>query len=193
LRDYHNRSRKTVTYAHRYSKTIKIYNQQYSTVKDIANNTDKNLQWINTNIPNLNGDKGAAAFFAIEDNQVIPIGTRKVQISFEFNNTSEAYSDQNPEVKDWAKQDIYVDLYGNTDEVKSIIQAYGAPRCGITSIKYVLYPNKITTGPTYKSYLIPDNNVWYIEKNKLAQNIHNSANQLVYNFTGLNNITPISL
>jgi len=177
----------------RYTNPITVYNQQYSTVDAISNNTDKNQQWINVNIPGLYGDSGAAAFFAIEDTQAIPIGTRKVRISFEFNNTSETYSDQNPEVKDWAKQDIYVDLYGNTDEEKSITQVYGAPRCGITSIKYVLYPNKITTGPTYKSYLIPTSSVWYEEKAKLNQNIHNSTNQLVYNTTQINNITPISL
>ena len=100
-------------------------------------------------------DPGAAAFFAINESNVIPKGTRRVEISFEFKHTSETYDDQAPEIKNWNNQELYLDLFGSIGQDKDIGLKYGEPRCGITSMKYVLFPNKLTVNTNYNSYNIP--------------------------------------
>lgn len=189
----------------RYKNNVTVFGQPYSTVDAIAN-SDFNIKWINEKINKLssgvtettyklNSDPGASAFFAINDNQVIPRGTRQVEITFEFNHSSEAYIDQSPETKDWSSSELYIDLFGSEvsaeGEKKYVKLSYGAPRCAITSMKYALFPNRVTVDGRYNSYLIPEQNVWYVEKTKLEQNIHNSANGLVFNYTTVDNIKPL--
>jgi hypothetical protein len=203
--NFSNKHKKTTTESIRYSNSINIFGQPYSTVNAIAN-SDSNIRWINQKIntltnglPNVDftikSDPGASAFFAINDNQVIPRGTRQVEITFEFNHSSEAYIDQSPETKDWSSSELYIDLFGSEvsteGEKKYVKLSYGAPRCAITSMKYALFPNRVTVDSRYNSYLIPEQNVWYVEKTKLEQNIHNSANGLVFNYTTVDNIKPL--
>jgi hypothetical protein len=182
----------------RYTNKITIFNQPYSSIQSIGQNTDRNQKWLSVNIEGgllqtskLKPDRGAAAFFAINDNDTIPKGTRKVRVSFEFKHTSEIFADQSPEVKNWNNQELYIDLFGTTDQDKDIGLKYGAPRCAITSMKYVLFPNRTTVDTRYNSYFIPSTNVWYLEKDKLFQNIHDSSTNLVYNPTTVDNIQPL--
>ena len=182
----------------RYANKITVFNQPYSNIKSISENSDRNQRWVYVNMEGgllqtnkLKPDRGAAAFFAINDNDTIPKGARKVRISFEFKHISEMFADQSPEVKNWNNQELYLDLFGTTDQDKDIGLKYGAPRCAITSMKYILFPNRTTVDTRYNSYFIPNNNVWYLEKNKLFQNIHDSSTDLVYNPTTVDNIQPL--
>ncbi len=179
----------------RYRNPINIYNQTYTKVDRIGYLMDRNLKWINDNLESsqypLKSDPGAAAFFAINDNNTIPKGTRKVQLSFEFKHTSEIQDDQSPEINNWDKQELYIDLFGQVGQDKNIGLKYGEPRCGITSMKYVLFANKLTVNTNYNSYNIPPKNVWYTEKEKLKQNIHDSTLDLVVNITTVDGLQPL--
>jgi hypothetical protein len=199
--EYAESGKRRIEQSNRYTNPIKIYDQTYSTVDAISNFTDENLKWINVNLskrPGLTGqyplrpDPGAAAFFAIQHTESIPVGTRKVQITFEFKNTSEMVSDLTPETKNWDKEELYVDLFGNTNEDKDVYFKYGPPRCAITSMKYVLYPGDVTINPRYNSYHIPNENIWYTERVRLEDDVYNSSKQLRYNVTTVDNILPLS-
>jgi len=193
-----NSNKRSVVDNVKYTNNITIFSQSYSNVQSVSENTDRNQTWIYNNIEGgasqtnkLKTDRGAAAFFAINDNDTIPKGTRKVRVSFEFKHTSETFADQSPEVKNWNNQELYIDLFGATEQDKDVSLNYGAPRCAITSMKYLLFPNKTTVDTRYNSYYIPSNNIWYIEKAKLFQNIHNSSTDFVYNPTTIDNIQPL--
>lgn len=210
--NYANANKTTRTDAIRYRNPITIYGQPYTTVDAIARTADPNLAWIKENLnrprggisqpfgqPRLNStewnlepDPGAAAFFAIEFNELIPKNTRKVQITFIFKHSSEAADDTSPESKNWNEQEIYIDLFGNTEEEKDVYLKYGAPRCGITAMKYVLYPKDPTYNPKYNGYYIPNENVWYKERERLNQDVHNSSTRLVFDPIYLNTITPLA-
>lgn len=194
--EYTESGKRRVEIANRYTNPIKIFDQSYSTVDAISDYTDQNAKWINqklikpTRTP-IQPDPGAAAFFAVQHLEIIPIGTRKARIAFSFKHTSDIVLDKTPETKNWNDQELYLDLFGNTEQERDVYFKYGTPRCAITSMKYILTPGDPTNNPKYNTYFIPSENVWYYEKLKLDQDVHNSANKLVYDPIQLDLIDPI--
>jgi hypothetical protein len=100
-------------------------------------------------------DYGAAAMFGVGRDIRVPSKTRSVKITVTFTHTSEIIYEDNPELKEWDKQEIYIDDWGNSTGNSIRVSEYGAPRCGITKMKFLLVANDIQPQPTYASYSIP--------------------------------------
>lgn len=100
-------------------------------------------------------DYGAAAMFGVGRDIRVPTKTRSVRITVTFTHTSEIIYEDNAELKGWDKQEIYIDDWGNSTGHSIRVSEYGAPRCGITKMKFLLVANDIEPQSTYASYSIP--------------------------------------
>lgn len=100
-------------------------------------------------------DYGAAAMFGVGKNMVIPPKTRSVKITVEFNHTSEILKDENPQLKGWTSQEIYSDEYGQSTGLSKRHKEYGNPRCGITLMKFVLFPDDNLSTNKHATYQLP--------------------------------------
>ena len=100
-------------------------------------------------------DYGAAAMFGVGKNIVVPKNTRSVRVSVKFTHTSEIIKDINPQVKSWTSQEIYSDEFGNTTGTSARLADYGNPRCGITKMKFALFPNDPAISEEYPTYELP--------------------------------------
>lgn len=111
---------------------------------------------------------GAAAMFGVGKNIVIPYKTRSVNVSITFIHTSEIIYDPNPELKSWDKDYIYSNEQGQSTGVSQRLVEYGAPRCSITKMKFVLGPNDIEISDKYPTYSLPpaDKTVLGLQKKK---------------------------
>jgi hypothetical protein len=100
-------------------------------------------------------DYGAAAMFGIEHTRVVPKFSRSAQITVKFIHKSEAFTDNDPAIKQWDSEYLYLDTYG-IDEANSLrFVEYGNPRCGLTKAKFILLPNNFEVSEDYPSYKIP--------------------------------------
>lgn len=100
-------------------------------------------------------DYGAAAMFGVEHTRVVPKFSRSAQITVKFIHKSEAFTDNDPAIKQWDSEYLYLDTYG-IDEANSLrFVEYGNPRCGLTKAKFILLPNNFEVSQDYPSYKIP--------------------------------------
>jgi hypothetical protein len=100
-------------------------------------------------------DFGAAAMFGVELTAAIPKKTRSVQITVFFDHKSAIIDDNSPQTKGWTSSEIYSDEYGQSTGYSSRLVEYGNPRCGITSMKYLVAANNFEKSPKYPSYYLP--------------------------------------
>lgn len=100
-------------------------------------------------------DYGAAAMFGVGRDIRVPSKTRSVRITVTFTHTSDIIYEDNAELKGWDKQEIYIDDWGNSTGHSIRVSEYGAPRCGITKMKFLLVANDIVPQNNYASYSIP--------------------------------------
>jgi len=121
-------------------------------------------------------DHGAAAMFGVGKNIIIPFKTRTVNITVNFNHNSEIINDMNPEIKGWTSQDIYNEELGQNTGVSARYAEYGAPRCGITKMKFLIAPNDIKLSDKYVTYQIPPASSTVLGLQKKKYNIPNSFN-----------------
>jgi len=123
-------------------------------------------------------DYGAAAMFGVGKNIVIPPKTRSVRVTVQFKNTTQAFKDTSPKTKAWFDQEIYVNDFGDGSGVGMRVHEYGNPRCGVTSMKFLLSPNDFKISESYSSYELPPINstVLGIQKAKYTNtNAFNTA------------------
>jgi len=100
-------------------------------------------------------DFGAAAMFGVELTAAIPKRTRSVQITVLFDHKSTIIDDNSPQTKGWTSSEIYSDEYGQSTGYSTRLVEYGNPRCGITSMKYLVAANNFEKSPKYPSYYLP--------------------------------------
>jgi hypothetical protein len=109
-------------------------------------------------------DPGASAFFAIQNQTVIPRGTRLVRINVIAQHKSKALKDTTPIINSWESAEIYNAIYnidqndpatGQTAPTSFPLYEYGNPRCGITKVKYQLIPNSETRSNKHVTYQLP--------------------------------------
>ena len=130
-------------------------------------------------------DYGAAAMFGIGRDIKVPSKTRSVKITVTFTHNSEIIYEDNPELKEWDKQEIYTDDWGNSTGHSIRVSEYGAPRCGITKMKFLLVANDIEPQPTYASYSIPPSTatVLGLQKARYSQpQAFNTADATTYEY-----------
>lgn len=164
-----------------------IYNQRYTTmnairgVDDTGSLSDKdiNAAWmqeyhyplydkLSDEYLRVNkSDRGAAAMFGINENVVVPKGTRTIRVNIIFNHNSNTIFDTNPRIKDWDDQEIYYDYYTNAQTSQRLFE-YGNPRCGVTGMHLSLHPNNVQISKDYNTYLVPLGNVWYKRRAELG-------------------------
>jgi hypothetical protein len=153
-------------------------------------------QYGNTTIPlwhiegadNSKFDRGAAAFFGIHRDVVVPKGTRTIRVNIIFNHTSEALYDTNPRLKRWRNQTIYYDVF-TKDEPSVQLVEYGNPRCAVTATHLSLHPNNVVISEDYNTYSVNVfGSVWYQELMKLSAGA-NRFSTVVPQSYNLNNLT----
>ena len=112
-------------------------------------------------------DRGAAAFFGIQKDVVVPKGTRSIRVNIIFNHTSETIYDANPKLKNWTDQNIYLDYFTRAENSDRLVE-YGNPRCGVTAAHLSLHPNRVEISEDYNTYNINlTGSVWKQELDKL--------------------------
>lgn len=136
-------------------------------------------------------DRGAAAFFGIQRDVVVPKGTRTIRVNIIFNHESETIYDGNPRLKGWRSQNIYYDFY-TKDEPGTPLVEYGNPRCGVTGAHLSLHPNYVEISEEYNTYeLNLSGSVWYQELLKLDSGI-NIFSSIVPQSYNVNNLTYVA-
>lgn len=139
-------------------------------------------------------DNGAAAFFGINRDVVVPKGTRTIRVNIVFSHTSEAISDSNPRIKSWRSQTIYFDAF-TKDEVSKKTVEYGNPRCAVTAAHLSLHPNYIEISEDYNTYQVNlSGSVWYQELLKLngGPNTFRSIVSQSYNVDNLRYVASVT-
>jgi hypothetical protein len=131
-------------------------------------------------------DRGAAAFFGIQKNVVVPRGTRSIRVNIIFNHTSEALYDSNPRVKNWNKQTLYYD-YFTGGQAGDKLTEYGNPRCGVTATHLSLHPDVVQISEDYNTYEVNlTGSVWFQELQRLnVPNEYNSIQPTSYDLSNL--------
>ena len=136
-------------------------------------------------------DKGAAAFFGIHRDVVVPKGTRTIRVNIIFNHNSEAMYDANPRLKKWRNQNIYYDVF-TKDEPSVKLVEYGNPRCAVTATHLSLHPNNVTISDDYNTYNVNlSGSVWYRELEKLSGG-SNAFNTVVPQSYNIDNVTYVA-
>jgi hypothetical protein len=136
---------------------------------------------------------GAAAMFGVGKNIIIPFKTRTVNITVNFTHTSDIINDSNPEIKGWTSQDIYSDELGQNTGVSQKLTEYGAPRCGITKMKFLIAPNDIQVSDKYVTYQLPPATSTVLGLQKKRYNVpdsFNSGNKVDFKYTLVQPVTP---
>jgi hypothetical protein len=129
-------------------------------------------------------DFGAAAMFGVGKNIVVPSKTRSIRLTVKFKNITQAIKDNSPRTKGWADQEIYVNDLGDGAGIGMRSHEYGNPRCGITSIKFLLSPNDFEINENYTSYQLPPANQTVIGIQKAKYTDPNAFNSAIKtNFT----------
>lgn len=152
-------------------------------------------------------ERGAAAMFAVEKTATLPRRARSVEVVVNFKHTSDAFHDNNPEVKQWTKQELYADYMGQgaAADVEGVTSGnslrfseYGNPRCGITKMKFTVVPNNFVPDESYPSYILPPSQFTVVGLSKkfvLSDSINTAkADSIVLQdeFTRPNVPTPLS-
>ena len=138
-------------------------------------------------------DFGAAAMFGVGKNTIIPYKTRTVNITVNFKHGSDIINDTNPETKGWSAQDIYSDEQGQSTGVSQKLTEYGAPRCGITKMKFLIAPNDIQVSDKYVTYQLPPATSTVLGLQKKRYNVpdsFNSGNKVDFKYTLVQPTTP---
>lgn len=102
---------------------------------------------------NRHYDRGAAAFFGIQKDVVVPKGTRTIRVNIIFNHTSDTIFDTNPKLKNWNAPEIYFNYFTKGDVDNQLVE-YGNPRCGVTATHLSLHPNSVKISEKYSTYKI---------------------------------------
>lgn len=132
-------------------------------------------------------DRGAAAFFGIQKDVVVPKGTRSIRVNIIFNHTSETIYDANPKLKNWTDQNIYLDYFTRAENSDRLVE-YGNPRCGVTAAHLSLHPNRVEISEDYNTYNVNlTGSVWKQELDKLDPILNPTA------FNTVNNSDPTTL
>jgi len=121
-------------------------------------------------------DLGAAAMFGVGLTAIIPKTARSVQIKIIFEHTSDQINDTNPALKGWTKDEIYSNEFGQRNSNSIRTTKYGNPRCGITSIKYMISANNVEKVDKYPSYSIPPTQYTVLGLEKQKYNIEQAFN-----------------
>ncbi len=137
-------------------------------------------------------DRGAAAMFAVERTKPIPRRARSVQINVIMEHTSDVIVDQDPKVKSWDEQTIYFDNFNQDQGNSRRVCEYGHPRSGITKMKFVVTPNNFTIESDTISYKLPppEYTVVGLRKQRLSQDVHNSADGGPFNIEHISPVVP---
>ncbi len=162
--------------------------------------TDQNRVWLSQNHPKSSNaktlradvfkdteiflvdrfDKGAAAMFGISKTITVPSKTRSIRLAIQYNHTSKAFYDQNPNYPSsteisWNKSEIYGEHAGDLRRYP-----YNYPKTAITQVKIQLFPNKVQVHPTYPTYVMPRTQVLPGAKADLFLDVHNSTSKVIY-------------
>jgi hypothetical protein len=121
-------------------------------------------------------DLGAAAMFGVGLTAIIPKTARSVQIKIIFEHTSDQINDTSPALKGWTKDEIYSNEFGQRNSNSIRTTKYGNPRCGITSIKYMISANNVEKVDKYPSYSIPPTQYTVLGLQKQKYNIEQAFN-----------------
>lgn len=132
-------------------------------------------------------DYGAAAMIAVGKDIIIPKKTRAVRVEVNFNHGSSIIKDKDPALKGWTSQELYTDDYGQSTGTSRRLSEYGNPRCGITKMKLMLYPNNVQPSEEYLTYSLPPDNATVLGLQKLRYQVSNTfntadASTFTYNF-----------
>lgn len=126
---------------------------------------------------------GAAAMFGIGKDMYIPKNTRQATITVSFKHESKIFLDNSPELKGWFNQELYNDDFGQNSGTSDRLFDYGYPRCGITKMKFLLFPNKVNNTEDSLSYSLPpaQNTVLGLEKARyLIKDAFDSTKNFTY-------------
>lgn len=108
-------------------------------------------------------DLGASAFFAVQQDVVVPIDTRYIRVRTVFTHTSDAINDDNPKAKSWTKSTIYYDVFTKNSNNKQTVE-YGYPRAAVTAMHLSLHPNEVSIMDDRNTYKVNLNgSVWQQE------------------------------
>lgn len=121
-------------------------------------------------------DHGAAAMFGVGRNIVVPRKTRFVKITVNFTHTSEIIKDTTPELKGWTSQELYSDVYGQYTGTSRRLIEYGAPRCGITKMKFIMTANNVEITDEFSTYQLPPAEATVLGLQKKQYTIANAFN-----------------
>jgi hypothetical protein len=135
----------------RIEEAINHYGLSKSFVQQFGNVTIP-LWWIE-GITDMRFDKGAAAFFGIQRDVVVPKGTRIIRANIIFNHNSEILYETNPRSKGWSEQEIYYDQFTRAEASPQLV-AYSYPRCGVTAMHISLHPNNVEKSDKYNTYML---------------------------------------
>ena len=126
-------------------------------------------------------DHGAAAMFGVGKNIVIPPNTKSAKVTVTFTHNSPIYDD----LKKLDNSELYGNIYDDSSKMGTQInkkyfklQEYGAPRCGITQMKFIVAPNNIETTGKHTTFSLPPrkSTVLGLQREKYAiPNYFNSA------------------
>lgn len=126
-------------------------------------------------------DHGAAAMFGVGKNMIIPANAKSAKITVTFTHNSPIYDT----LKKLDSSELYGNIYDDSSKMGTQVnkkyfklQEYGAPRCGITQMKFLVAPNSIETTGKHVTYSLPPKKftVLGLQREKYAiPNYFNSA------------------
>jgi len=113
-------------------------------------------------------DAGAAAFFGVNKDTEVPYGTKFIRVRVIFNHTSDVIHDDNPKIKNWSEQTIYLDVFSKNKGYTEQKMEYGMPRCAVTAMHLSLHPNSVEIFEDVNTYKVNlSGSVWDLELKRL--------------------------
>lgn len=150
----------------RIAAVIEKYGFSKSFIQQFGNTTIP--EWYIEGSLNSRYDLGAAAFFGIQKDVVVPKGTRTIRVNIIFDHTSNTIYDGNPRAKGWTEQEIYYDVYTRAETSRQFVE-YGYPRAAVTAMHLSLHPNSVDISEKYHTYNVNlDGSVWKQQLDKLT-------------------------
>ena len=134
-------------------------------------------------------DHGAAAMFGVGKNIIIPPNTKSAKVTVTFTHNSPIYDD----LKKLDNSELYGNIYDDSSKMGTQInkkyfklQEYGAPRCGITQMKFIVAPNSIETTGKHTTFSLPPQKSTVLglqrEKYKLPNYFNSALLQTRFNY-----------
>lgn len=151
----------------RIEEAIEHYGFSKSFVQQFGN-VSIPLWWID-GLVEMRYDRGAAAFFGIQKDVVVPKGTRVIRVNIIFNHNSEIIYETNPKSKGWSEQEIYYDQFTRAESSPQLV-SYSYPRCGVTAMHLSLHPNNVERSTNYNTYTLNlTGSVWKQQLDRLTR------------------------